>query len=361
VASAWVGPGRISPVAEDDPYHSQPPRRRLTRVTSNRWAEPAMPNHVGRVRQHREAGTDGTEWTSRHRPFAPTPRFAWPTLPSDRPFVAPFDVAAAADPPGLVLGRIVPIRHPSGRHAAKGYTAWPGSAVPAPHAGGRCCNPTAKHPVAVAARQASPRVAGRSPRSAPVHAFVPPVLVWTARINALGPNVQRQQPDRQLRRSGQVHRAGKPVAVVRAQRSRHPVRPKCLLPGSAAHTPRRLRHCLANHQTMAVAIGHGQRLTAHAVAGAKPTLEVDRPALVRRFGLGQRRLAPGALPPPRLAQIMPAQKITHRVGRRPVSLAVIHRQPGQQLVWTPARTRSAQRDQPIRHARRDGVQLSMAR
>jgi hypothetical protein len=42
-------------VAEDDPYHSQPPRRRLTRVTSNRWAEPAMPNHVGRVRQHREA------------------------------------------------------------------------------------------------------------------------------------------------------------------------------------------------------------------------------------------------------------------------------------------------------------------
>ena len=53
-----------------------------------------------------------------------------------------------------------------------------------------------------------------------VHAFVPAILVRPARRDAVNPDVQLQQPHRQLRQPAQSGAAGKRAAVVRAQRSR---------------------------------------------------------------------------------------------------------------------------------------------
>jgi len=164
-----------------------------------------------------------------------------------------------------------------------------------------------------------------------VHAFVPAILVRPAGGNAIGPDVQLQQPHRQLRQPAQSGAAGKRAAVIGAKRTRQPMAAK--QPGQDRLHVRcgDLRHRSTGQQVAAIVVGDRQRVAANAIPGAEPALEIRRPTLVRgrrlNLGLFAGRIA--RPPRPRLRKSFPVQKIPDRAGRRPNNLRTIDRQTGQ--------------------------------
>src|SRR5712692_9752930 len=95
----------------------------------------------------------------------------------------------------------------------------------------------------------------------------------------------------------------------------------------------------AAQQVTAEGVGHGQRITGRAIAGAEPALEVDAPDIIgrhNRWHAGRRR---GGPPPPftPLAESLPLQHITDRALRRPVLCRRPCQQLGTQFLRPPAR------------------------
>ena len=108
-------------------------------------------------------------------------------------------------------------------------------------------------------------------------------------------------------------------------------------------------HRLTNQQIAAVGIAHRERIDAGAVAGEKPTLEVDAPDVVRSLA-GGKRLAIGRrtpAPPARHDQIRARENVADRARRRPDDGGLPVGKPGPDLLRPPARMRPPHRDHPL--------------
>src|SRR5215813_7156691 len=183
-----------------------------------------------------------------------------------------------------------------------------------------------------------------------VYPLVPAILLRLAGPDPLGPDAQLDPPHRQPRQSADPGR-GKRRAVIRTDRLRQAM----LLEGRREDRPHILlvgpRHRLTAQQVTAVRVGQGKRITAPAVGGAEPPLEIGAPHVVGRAHcrkrLGIRRT------PPTLAQpaghTLASQPLPDRAGRRHRQLGMVLGQLHPQLLWPPVWPALAQSQHRLHH------------
>ena len=149
-----------------------------------------------------------------------------------------------------------------------------------------------------------------------------------------------RQPRQPARRAAR----GEGRAVVTAHRARQTELAQGLV-DNRLHRRDRLADNAALDQKASVGVGDGQQITTRAVGGAKPTLKIDAPEIVRlrnrEKGLGHRHRAPP--PAPRRAQSLAAQQIADGRRRRPLPLRIATLQHRAQLLRSPIRPLAPQR------------------
>ena len=129
-----------------------------------------------------------------------------------------------------------------------------------------------------------------------MHAFMPPILIGTPRLDELGEDTQAHPPGRELREPGQG-RGGKWHAVVRADPRGQAILLKQPGKNGLRGGDGRGAQGLAAQEIATKPIGHRQGVAVAAVAGPELPLVVGAPDIVRRQDL-TRRLArmPDAAP-----------------------------------------------------------------
>jgi hypothetical protein len=133
-----------------------------------------------------------------------------------------------------------------------------------------------------------------------VQALVPPVLLRRAGLREVGQDAQAHPPDAQ-RREPRERDGRERDAVVAADARRQPVLAEQALEHGPRPGRRRRGQSAAREQEAAVAVGDGERVAVHAVAGLELALEVGGPDRVRRVHRGRRPagMPEGAAPPAR--------------------------------------------------------------
>ena len=184
----------------------------------------------------------------------------------------------------------------------------------------------------------------------PMESLQPPVLFRMSGLNALWEDPQLKPPHCQGRQSAQTY-AGKGWTVVATDGSREAVLPEGSLQNlshlrtSWLTPPRGICWCATG------GVSHGQRVDAHSVPSAKPTLEVDTPQVVGLLrwckGLAPRRCPATSLAPSN--QPSTVQQVPNRAWGRPGNRGFPVLQPGYQLFGPPGRVCLPGHNQALRY------------
>lgn len=172
-----------------------------------------------------------------------------------------------------------------------------------------------------------------------MHSLVLAVLLRLSGNDALEPNAEPEQPDRERRETTGAGRRER-RAVVGPDRGGETELAKRGVEHAADGVAVGVLDDFAANEEPAEGIGDRERIADGVVVGAKVALEVDAPDTVGGGGLLERRNCRGRVsppPPPRLDEPVSLQRLTDRAGRgeRVVREAIL--EPGAKLSRPPAR------------------------
>src|SRR5882724_7609551 len=182
-----------------------------------------------------------------------------------------------------------------------------------------------------------------------MHALMATVLLRLTGLDTLQPDAELEPLHGELGEPAGTL-AGKGRAVVAADRPGQAMLAKS--PHEArAHPLAGRPHDAAGQQIAAMIVADRQRIAAFTIPGAKPTLEVGAPDIVRLRDVeeGPGRRAERPAPPAAHTQTLAAQQIPDRARRRPGPTRILLRQNPTQLARPPIRSAPAQPQDRHRH------------
>ena len=193
----------------------------------------------------------------------------------------------------------------------------------------------------------------------PVQSLQSPILLRVTWLDTLRCDSQLDPPNRQSRETPKT-RAGKGRAVVCTHSPRQTVLSKHSLENSTHLWPPRSSQTTACQEVPGRRILDRQRVYAHPVSRAEPTLEIHAPHVVGIYGLCE-GLAPWrgpSAPMPTLDQSRSIENLSRRARRRPAQLGDLGSQPGHHLLWSPGWVSLLDLNQLPCHLRTGGIGMA---
>src|ERR1700674_4036339 len=212
------------------------------------------------------------------------------------------------------------------------------------------------------AERTSRRLGGRRLERA-VHPFLTAVLLGLARLDALRPYPELEEPPRELAQSTERN-TGERDTIVSADRVRQSILTEHRLEAGAGAAALRPIQTLATEQIATVVVADRQRIAALSVAEPELALEVGAPDIIRFAYRGKRlrvRRHLGTAPTTRNHQAMPLQNLAHRAYRRPAYRIVFTTQPRAQRHRPPTEMLPLQRHNGCHLLRHCFIRMSVRR